>query len=317
VQRRRFGRLLGIAALAGFCLPAGLATPAQAATASLYAAPSAAGTGDCSSPANACSIETAVTNANAMPVADSVRIELASGTYPLPSPSPTALSITFAGPSLTFEAGSGTPILDGMSTVRLLSVGSTSNVTIDGLEIKSGATAGLGGGIQNSGTLTVKNSTFSSNSAGNGGGIANAAGATLTVQSSTFSDNTTTGVGGGAIISSGPTTVERSAIINNTAPINGGGINVQSSGTVTVTSSTIAGNTSGGLGGGLSNLGTLDVQASTITDNTGSNGAAIATGNSNVTFAADIIAAQSSGGACSPANAAIIDGGYNLDDDGT
>ena len=45
VQRRHFGRFLGIAALAG-CLLAGLATAAQAATDSLYAAPSVAGTGD-------------------------------------------------------------------------------------------------------------------------------------------------------------------------------------------------------------------------------------------------------------------------------
>jgi len=67
----------------------------------------------------------------------------------------------------------------------------------------------------------------------------------------------------------------------------------------------------------MSNLGTLTVQASTIADNTGSNGAAIATGNANVTFAASIIAAQSSGGACSPANGAIVDAGYNLDSDGT
>jgi hypothetical protein len=317
VQRRRFGCLLGIAALAGYGLLTGVAAPARAATDSLYAAPSAAGTGDCSSPANACTIDTAVTNANAASIADSVRIVLAGGAYLLSSPSPTALSITFAGPSVTFEAASGTPILDGTNTVRLLSVASTSNVTIDGLVIRSGTTAGLGGAIENNGTLTVKNSTFSSNSASNGGAIANAAGATLTVQSSTFSDNTTTGVGGGAIISSGPATVERSAIIDNTAPINGGAINVQSGGTVTVTSSTITGNTSGGLGGALSNLGTLTVQASTIKDNTGSAGAAIATGNSNVTFAADIIAAQSSGDACSPANAAIVDGGYNLDADGT
>src|SRR6266545_51767 len=105
VQRRRFGRLLGIAALAGFGLLAGLATSAQAATDSLYAAPSAACTGDCSSPTNACAIADAVTSANAMPVADTVRIALASGTYPLSSPTPTALSITFAGPNLTIAAG--------------------------------------------------------------------------------------------------------------------------------------------------------------------------------------------------------------------
>jgi predicted outer membrane repeat protein len=314
VQRRR----VALAGLAGFCLLAAMATSAQAATVSLYAAPSAAGAGDCSSPANACSIADAVTNANAASVADSVRIELAGGTYSLSSPAPTALTITFAGPSLTFEAASGTPILDGTDTVRVLSVGATSTVTIDGLAIESGATTGFGGGIDNHGTLTVKRSTFSGNSAANGGGIANEAGATLAVQSSTFSQNTTTGVGGGAIISSGSATVERSALIGNTAPVNGGAINVQGAGTVTVTSSTITGNTATGLGGGLSNLGTLTVQTSTIAGNTGSDGAAIATGNTNVTFAADIIiGSQPSGGACSPANTAIVDGGYNLDDDGT
>jgi hypothetical protein len=317
VPRRRFGLFLAIAAFAGFGLFAWFASSAQAATDSLFAAPSAAGTGDCGSPANACPIATAVTNANAEPVADSVEIELASGIYQLPSPSPTALPITFAGPSLTFEAEKGTPILDGMKTVRLLSVASASNVTIDGLEIEFGLATTPGGAIQNDGTLTVKNSTFSSNSGGNGGAITDTASGTLTVQNSTFSHNTTTGVGGGAIISFGHTTVERSAIIDNAAPINGGGINAQPGGIVTVASSTIAGNTSGGLGGGLSNLGTLTVEASTIANNSASAGAAIATGNTNVTLAADIIAAQASGQACSPANAAIVDGGYNLDDDGT
>jgi hypothetical protein len=319
VQRRRSSGFLAIAALVGFCVLAGVATPAQAATVSLHAAPAAAGAGDCSSSADACSIADAVTDANGQSVADSVRIALASGTYSLSAPSPSALTITFAGPSLTFEPeDDGIPILDGTSTVRLLSIGATSNVTIDGLEITSGTAAGgLGGGILNSGTLTVKNSTFSSNTAGNGGGISNAAGGTLTVQDSTFSDNTTTSVGGGAIISFGAATIERSALLDNTAPVNGGAINVQPGGTATFTSSTIAGNTSGGLGGGLSNLGTLTVQASTIAGNTASGGAAIASGNTNATFAATIIAAQASPNACNPANTAIVDGGYNLDSDGT
>jgi hypothetical protein len=315
--RQRLGRLLGLAALVSLSLLAWLAAPAQAATDVLHAAPAAAGTGDCSSSANACSIATAITTANAEPVADSVQIKLASGNYPLSSPSPTALVITFAGPSLTLEPESGTPVLDGTSTVRVLSVGATSNVTIQGLEIKSGKTAGLGGGIENSGTLTVKNSTFSGNSAGNGGGIASNAAGTLAVDNSTFSKNTTTGVGGGAIIVLGKATVKSSAIIANTAPINGGGINVQPVGTLTISSSTIAGNTSGGIGGAFANLGTLNVETSTIAGNSGSGGSAIATGNANVTFAADIIAAQTSGAACNPANTAIVDGGYNLDSDGT
>jgi hypothetical protein len=309
--------LLGIAALAGFSLLAGSATPAQAATDSLFAAPSTAGSGDCSSPANACTIATAVTSANAAPVADSVQIKLANGIYLLPAPSPTALSITFTGPSLTFEAESGTPTLDGAKTVRLLSVDSTSNVTIDGLEIEFGAAAGIGGGIENKGTLTVKNSTFSSNSGSNGGAISNAAGATLTVENTTFSHNTTTGVGGGAIINMGNATVARSEIVNNTAPINGGGINVQASGTLTLVSSTVAGNISGSVGGGIENLGTLTVEASTITGNSGSAGAAISNASTKLALAGDLIAAQSFGSACNFAGPVSVDVGYNLDDDGT
>jgi predicted outer membrane repeat protein len=315
--RQRSVRLLGGLALAGVCLLTGVAAPAQAATDRLYAAPATAGAADCSTPADACSIATAVTTANAASVADSVEIALAGGTYALPSPSPTALSITFAGPSLTLTADGGTPVLDGMGAVRLLAVGATSTVTIDGLEIRAGLATGLGGAIQNSGTLTVKHTTFSGNTAGNGGALSNGAGATLTVEDTTFSANTTTGVGGGAILTSGATTVTRAALIDNTAPINGGAINVQSGATVTVTSSTFAGNTSGGLGGAMSNLGTLTVQATTITDNSASSGGAIATGNANVTFAADIITAQTAGGGCDPANTAVVDGGYNLDVDGT
>ena len=317
---RHFADPLGIATLAAFCLFAGAAAPAHAATVNLFAAPAGARPGACSSAADPCSIATAVTNANAAAVTDDVRIELASGDYNLLPGllAGTALPITFAGPSLTLAAASGaTPVLNGESTTRVLSVAAASNVSIERLTIASGLTTGLGGGILNNGKLIVRNSTFSSNRAGNGGAIASPAGSTLTVQDSTFSDNTSTSVGGGAMIVFGTATVERTAFLNNTAPINGGAINIQPNGTATVTSSTLAGNTSGGLGGALSNLGTLTVQASTIIDNTASDGAAIATGNTNVTFAASIIAAQASGGACNPLNAAIVDGGYNLDSDGT
>ena len=314
-ERRRLRLLVG-AAFASFGLLAASAMPAQAATVSLYAAPTLAGAGDCTSPADACTIDTAVTNANAASVADSVRIRLLQGTYALSS-GPTALVITFAGPSLTLEAESGIATLDGQATVRPLSVDAASNVTVDGLAIKNGSATGLGGGIQNSGTLAVKHATLEGNTASNGGAITNASGATLTVEDSTFAGNTTTSVGGGAIISSGITSIARSAIINNGGPINGGGINVQPGGEVTVSSSTLAGNTSGGLGGAISNLGTLAVQSSTIVGNAASSGSVIATGNANVTFGADLIGAQTSGDACSPANTAIVDAGYNLDVDGT
>lgn len=310
------GRLAAAVLTLGCLLAAG-APAARAATVSLYAAPAAVGAGDCSAAAAACTIDAAVTAANAANVADSVRIRLAGGTYALSAPTPTALPITFAGPSLTLEADGGTPTLDGTGTVQVLSVGATSNVTIDGLVLKSGLTTGLGGAVGNAGTLTVRNSRFTDNTAANGGAISNTSGSTLTVEDSTFSQNTTTSVGGGAIIASGTATIRRSLITGNQAPVNGGGINVQPGATVQITSSTIANNTSGGLGGGLSNLGAVTVQLSTIAGNSASAGSAIATGNSNAVFAADIIATQAAGDACNPANSAIVDGGYNLDVDGT
>lgn len=315
--RARRRRLVGVLGIAGVGLLGGLAAPVQAATVDLHAAPVALGAGDCSSAADACTIGVAVTDANAASTDDSVRILLARGNYVLNAPSPTALPVTFAGPSLTFEAPNGTATLNGRNAVRLLSVGAASNVTVDGLTFVGGSTSGLGGAIENAGTLAIRNAMLSSNTGGNGGAISNSVGATLRVEDSTLAYNTATSVGGGAIIGFGSVTIVRSAIVNNDAPINGGGINVQPNGTATISSSTIAGNTAGGLGGGISNLGALNVQKSTIADNTASDGAVIATGNANVTAAGSILAAQSSGNGCSPANVTITDAGYNLDHDGT
>ncbi|HWB70575.1 MAG TPA: right-handed parallel beta-helix repeat-containing protein, partial [Solirubrobacterales bacterium] len=263
----RFGRLVGIASVVGICVLAGGALPAQAATIGLYAAPTPAGAEDCSSPANACTLATAVTSANAATVGDSVQIKLARGVYLLSAPEPTALEVTFEGP-VAFEAPNGTATISGTKTVRPLSVGSTSTVTIDGVDFEFGTTTGLGGAIENQGTLTVRNASFSSNVGANGGAISSAAGSTLTVEDSTFSHNSTTSVGGGALIVFGTATVVRSAITDNTAPVNGGGINVQPGGSLTFSNSTAAGNVSGSLGGAFSNLGTLSVQSSTIADNT-------------------------------------------------
>lgn len=298
-----------------------MASSAQAATTTLFAAPGAPDGGFCPSPAQACSIGTAVERANEAPTTDAVEIKLAGGAYEVTGAAPTDLPITFAGPRLTLEPESAgaMPILDGGegATNRVLSVDAASTVTIDGLTIENGNTAGLGGGIENKGALTVRDSTFTGNTGSNGGAIANIAGATLTVEDSTLSGNTAVSVGGGAIIALGTVTVERSALIGNHVPINGGAINVQPGGSLTVVASTLSGNVSGSLGGAISNLGTLYVVGSTIVGNSGSSGAAIAAGNKEVTFAADIIGAQTSGEACSPSGAAFVDAGYNLDVDGT
>ncbi len=297
----------------------GMAGVAQAATDTLYAAPGASESGSCMSPAQPCSIDRAVTEANAMPTTDSVKIKLAGGVYGLGGPAPTALPITFTGPSLSLEAESedSTPVLHAEGSFRVLEVDATATVKVAGLTIENGSTTGTGGAIENKGALTVVDSTFSENSAANGGAIANIAGGTLTVEDSTFSGNVATSVGGGAIISFGTTTVVRSTLVENHAPVNGGGINVQPSSAVTVVGSTLAGNVSVSLGGAISNLGTLYVVGSTIVGNAASGGSAIATGNNEATFVTDLIGPQESGEACSPTGSAFVDAGYNLDVDGT
>jgi len=314
--RGRYRAVVGTV-LATVGLLAGATASAGAATTVLHAAPAAAGTADCATPASACTISAAVAAANASPTTDEVRIRLLGGTYPLAAPTPTALEITFAGPRLTLEADGGTPTLDGGGATRVLSVGATSHVTVRGLAFRAGGTAERGGAIKNLGDLSVAGATFSGNTAGNGGAISNEAAATLAVADTTFADNTTTGVGGGALIDLGTATVVRSTFVGNTAPINGGAINVQPGATTTVTGATFQGNTSRSLGGAFANLGRLTVQASTIAGNSASQGSVIATGNANATFAAVLVAAQTSGDACSPAGSAIVDAGYNLDTDGT
>ena len=78
----------------------------------------------------------------------------------------------------------------------------------------------FGGGIENTGTLTVTGSTFSNNSAtdGYGGGINNDIGA-VTVSGSTFSNNSAEF--GGGIWSDGSLSIAGSTFTSNTADTGG------------------------------------------------------------------------------------------------
>lgn len=130
-------------------------------------------------------------------------------------------------------------------------------VIISASVIHDNSTNGDGGGIHNTGTLTIIDSTLSENSADSlssfGGGIYNTGtAATVEIVSSTLSGNSAENRGGGIWANGGAVSISQSTISGNSAG-NGGGIH--SSGDLTVVSSTIVLNQTatggdGGLGGG-------------------------------------------------------------------
>ncbi len=171
--------------------------------------------------------------------------------------------------------------LDGnnVSGVRPIDI-VTGTVTINELVIKNGNVPDpeQGGGIRNSGVLSLVNSQVISNTSGkNGGGIMNNVGATLsldnvtvaenqanddgggiqnvdyantlTIQNSVIRDNTTTQFSGG-IGTLSPTNISSSTISGNFANNNGGGIFVRSD-ILTITDSEIINNDTNGDGGGI------------------------------------------------------------------
>ncbi|MBR8841123.1 MAG: hypothetical protein DSM106950_46065, partial [Stigonema ocellatum SAG 48.90 = DSM 106950] len=158
--------------------------------------------------------------------------------------------------------GSDLVTVSGNKASRVFEIGTGAAVNIDGLIVADGQVTGdNGGGILNSGILTLDNSIVRNDSvtsimvdAGNGGGIYNSG--TLTVNNSTISGNSVTlnsgGIGGngGGIYNSGTLTVNNSTISGNRANTlrgsgSGGGIYNANAGNLTVSNSTLGGNSAG------------------------------------------------------------------------
>ena len=121
----------------------------------------------------------------------------------------------------------------------------------------------VGGGVNNSGTMSVTDSTFSGNSADFGAGITNSS--FLTVTCSTFYGNTASDYGGldGILF--------------------GGGGGISNTGTLALVYSTLSGNT-GSLGGGIADGGKASIVDTIIAGNTEDGN----TGASDVDFESDI-----------------------------
>ena len=131
------------------------------------------------------------------------------------------------------------------------------SVTVRDLRITGGSAEPDGGGINNSGSLTLINSIVTANAAFSippgqvtrGGGIWN--GGTLVLTNSTVSNNSSAGWGGGIYNSGGAVTLTDSVVSGNSG-VGGGIFNLF--GSVMLSGATmIQGNASGGNGGGILN----------------------------------------------------------------
>jgi hypothetical protein len=239
-------------------------------------------------------------------------------------------------------SGASTTIIDGGGVATAVTISDTNAHVALSKVIRNGfagdGVGANGGGIYNSGTLAIHDSTFSGNDAYHGGGIYNSG--TLTINDSALSDNRAGSScvihfcpSGGGIYNKGTLTINNSTLNNNRVyvvagnnqSVTGGGIGSYS-GTLTINNSTISGNTAyttcdfcyaPASGGGIyQSGGTVTINNSTISSNSaagrdGSYGGGIF---GMSTLQNSIVANNSSGGNCS---GTMTSNGYNLSSDGT
>ncbi len=183
--------------------------------------------------------------------------------------------------------GSPSATLDGGGAGTVVSVDSGVTVTLANLTVQHGF-SDLGGGIYNDGTLSLRNSNVSNNTAssesGNcgtstllcfGGGIYNDG--TLSLKNSIVSNNTAY-LGAGIcsycnfynhpITPLPAVTLDNSIVSKNTASLEGGGI-VNAGGTLTLDDSIVSKNTASMFAGGITNSfgGTLTLNNSSVSQN--------------------------------------------------
>ncbi|HVS81721.1 MAG TPA: LamG-like jellyroll fold domain-containing protein [Pyrinomonadaceae bacterium] len=196
------------------------------------------GDGLCATAGSVCTLRAAIEEANALTACGTIDINFSIGSSTITLTNGTL----FVGHSVNINGpGANLLTLSGNNTARVFTVnqgypGQTD--TISGLII-SGGSSDNGGGVQNSGTLTLTNCVISNSSATqNGGGILNVR--SLTITNSTISGNSTSGAGGGIFNDSGTLTLTNSTISGNNSAVDGGGI--YNSATATLTNVTISNN---------------------------------------------------------------------------
>jgi hypothetical protein len=180
----------------------------------------------------------------------------------------------------------------------------------DTLDIGSGD-GGNGGGIYNTGTLTLTGDTVSGNTTGAGGVAAND-NVTATGDTNTLNIGSGNGGEGAGIYSTGDLTLTNDTVSGDAtgAPGTAGGDEVTATGTG---DDFDLYNGVGGNGGGIYNDGPATVTATTVSANSAVAGGGISFDASTLSLGDSIVANSPSGGNCAFAGGTLVDGGYDLD----
>ena len=209
---------------------------------------------------------------------------------------------------------------DGRTTVLVIAEGAKVSVlklTITGGVGSSGEFGKDGGGIHNSGTLTLTSVAVVGNEAvGAGGGIHNRG--VLALVRTTMCQNTAKS--GGAISNAMQLSVTDSAIVENTASEDGGAILTQRD--CVLTNTTLSTNSAGRHGGAIAVMSDAAAASTSITHCTivenvarsGQGGGVFNTVAAAVKLASSIVALNDPGSECS---GAVVSEGFNLDSDNT
>lgn len=235
-----------------------------------------------------CTLRAAIQESNSLTGAD--MILLPAGTYTIVLP-PTSTGLDTNGSFDIFDdltidgAGADSTFIDGAARDSVFtSLGSSRTINISGVTIQNGAVSAFGAGIYAEGRndLTLTDVVIRNNHAGDGGGIYNRG--TLTLLRTLIFDNTAVQVapgsvefrqGGGIYNAAGSLTIRQSTIIENFAVSGGGLFNMA---TAVIEASTFAENAAtntalnNGDGGGAivnggASPGTLTITNSTISGN--------------------------------------------------
>jgi uncharacterized repeat protein (TIGR01451 family)/CSLREA domain-containing protein len=283
------------------------------------------GDGFCHTAANNCTLRAAIQEANAWQGPDIIRLGIGTYTLSIAGRNENAAAtgdLDISDSVKIYGVDKSLTVVDGGGVDRVFDVVATSAaVTLANLTVRNGLITDPGdacaasyvtepgGGVRNSGSLTISDSNIQNNNhkCSGGGGIANESGDVtlnydivqgnqanagaginqnfgfLAVNHSLIFNNTAVGAGGGIHAFNGITQITDSIIDSNKGPLGqnglGGGLDNEGSSAMTVTGSTVSRNQSG-LGGGVNNCcgtGTVTLINSTITGNEALRGGGINT----------------------------------------